>query len=71
LIRIAEKITKRAAQYRIVFEDIVIDSLAMSKAVDSKAGWVTLEIIRLLGPASLAISTLGASNILFGLPDRK
>jgi 5-methyltetrahydrofolate--homocysteine methyltransferase len=38
---------------------------------DSKAGWTTLEAIRMVRQELGANITLGASNISFGLPDRK
>ena len=70
-IAVAEKIINRAAQRGIPLENIVIDPLAMSLGSDSKAGWVTLETIKLLVQEFGVNITMGASNISFGLPDRK
>ena len=67
----AEKIINRAAQKSIPLEDVVIDPLAMSMGSDSKAGWIALETIKLLVQEFGVNITMGASNISFGLPDRK
>jgi 5-methyltetrahydrofolate--homocysteine methyltransferase len=49
----------------------VIDCLALTMGADSKAGWKTLETIRLV-KAELGVNiTLGASNVSFGLPARE
>ena len=70
-IAVAEKIIERAAKLGIPIEDIVIDPLAMTMGADSKAGWITLETIRLVVREFGVNITMGASNISFGLPDRK
>ena len=70
-LAVAQKIVARAAQMGIPREDIVIDCLALTMGADSKAGWKTLESIRLV-KAELGIAVaLGASNISFGLPERE
>ena len=68
---VAEKIIERAAKVGIAIEDIVIDPLAMTMGADHKAGLVALETIRLIVREFGVNITMGASNISFGLPDRK
>jgi 5-methyltetrahydrofolate--homocysteine methyltransferase len=68
---IAEKIITRATGLGIPVEDIIIDPLAMTMSADHKAGWVTLETTRLVAREFGVNITMGASNISFGLPDRK
>ncbi len=70
-LAVAEKIIGRAAQLGIPIEDIVIDPLAMAMSADHKAGWVTLETIKLIVQEFGVNVTMGASNVSFGLPDRK
>ena len=68
---VAEKILERAARLGIPAEDVVIDPLAMTMSADHKAGWITLETARLVSREFGVNITMGASNISFGLPDRK
>lgn len=68
---VAKTIVEHATAIGIPIEDIVIDCLALTMGADSKAGWKTLETIRLV-KAELGVNvTLGASNISFGLPSRE
>jgi 5-methyltetrahydrofolate--homocysteine methyltransferase len=70
-LAVAAKIVERAASLGIPREDIVIDCLALTMGADSKAGWKTLETIRMV-KAELGVNiTLGASNVSFGLPARE
>jgi 5-methyltetrahydrofolate--homocysteine methyltransferase len=70
-LAVAEKIVEHAATLGIPREDVVIDCLALTMGADSKAGWKTLESIRLV-KAELGVNiALGASNISFGLPARE
>ena len=70
-LAVAKKIVERASAIGIPLEDIVIDCLALTMGADSKAGWKTLETIRLV-KADLGVNiTLGASNVSFGLPSRE
>lgn len=68
---VAEKIINRAGKHGISTADIVIDPLAMTMGSDHKTGRVTLETMELLVREFGVNITLGASNISFGLPDRK
>ena len=70
-LAVARKIVDRATGMGIPPENIVIDCLALTMGADSKAGWNTLESIRLV-KAELGVNVaLGASNISFGLPARE
>jgi 5-methyltetrahydrofolate--homocysteine methyltransferase len=68
---VARKLVTRAADYGIPAEDIVIDCLALTVGADHKAGKVTLDSITLVRQELGVNMSLGASNVSFGLPDRK
>ena len=68
--KIAEKIVKRAMEYGIDKKDIIVDPLALTVSSDSKSAMVTLDSIRLIKEMGLSTS-LGVSNISFGLPCRE
>jgi 5-methyltetrahydrofolate--homocysteine methyltransferase len=67
---IAHKIINRATALGIPIEDIIIDSLVLTVATDTKAGLVTLEMVRRIHQELGVNQTMGASNISFGLPER-
>ncbi len=69
-VEIARKIIKKAAEYGIKKKDILVDPLAMTIAADSQAANVTLEALKIL-KGDLGVGTsLGVSNVSFGLPNR-
>jgi len=70
-LSVASKIIKRAGSLGIPAKDIVIDPLALTMGADSNAGRVALETIELLVKEFGVNITMGASNISFGMPDRK
>ncbi len=70
-LRIAERLVKRAGEYGIPAEDILIDCLALTVGADHKAGKVTLDAMQLIQKELGVNLSLGASNVSFGLPDRK
>lgn len=70
-LAVAGKIIERAGQLGIPPEDIVVDPLALTMGADSSAGRVSLETIMLVVKEFGVNVTMGASNISFGLPDRK
>jgi len=70
-LRVAGKIIERAGQLGIGPEDIIVDPLALTMGADSTAGRVALETIKLLVKEYGVNVTMGASNISFGMPDRK
>ncbi len=70
-LRVARKIVQRAADHGIAAEDVIIDPMAMTVGADASAAQVALETIRLVRQELGNNLTLGASNISFGLPNRK
>jgi 5-methyltetrahydrofolate--homocysteine methyltransferase len=70
-LAVAAKILERAGKMGIGSEDIVIDPLALTMGADSNAGRVVLETTELITNEFGVNITMGASNISFGLPDRK
>jgi len=70
-LRVAEKILERAAKLGIPPQDVVVDPLALTMGADSNAGRIALETIRLVVENLGNNVTMGASNISFGMPDRK
>jgi 5-methyltetrahydrofolate--homocysteine methyltransferase len=70
-LAVAGKILQRAAALGIPPEDVVVDPLALTMGADSNAGRVALETAELIVKEFGVNITMGASNISFGLPDRK
>lgn len=68
-VEIAEKIISYAKEFGIEKKDIIVDPLALTVSSDSKSAKVTLDAIRLLKEKGIKTS-LGVSNISFGLPLR-
>ncbi|MBC7332948.1 MAG: dihydropteroate synthase [Actinobacteria bacterium] len=69
-VSIARKIIQRAESLGIPRDDIVVDCLAMAAATDSSAGKITLETLRRVTEEFGVSTTLGVSNISFGMPNR-
>jgi 5-methyltetrahydrofolate--homocysteine methyltransferase len=70
-LEVARKLIHQAGEYGIPPEDIIIDCLALTVGADHQAGRVTLDAIQMI-QAELDVNiNLGASNVSFGLPDRK
>mgnify|MGYP001226999972 CR=1 FL=1 len=70
-LAVAARIIERAGALGIPVEDVVIDPLAMAMSAESGAGRVTLETIVLVVKEFGVNISMGASNVSFGLPDRK
>ncbi len=68
-VEIAKKIIARASEYGIGKNDIIVDPLAMAVSSDSKSASTTLEAVKTLHDMGIKTS-LGVSNISFGLPSR-
>lgn len=60
-----------AAKVGIEPEDIIIDPLAMSVAADDQAGLAALTALKEIRDKLGVNQTIGASNISYGLPDRR
>jgi 5-methyltetrahydrofolate--homocysteine methyltransferase len=70
-LELASKIVDVATgKYGIPIEDIVFDPLAMPVGADTSLVLTTLETISLLRDELGVNTTLGASNVSFGMPDR-
>ncbi|MCR4789726.1 MAG: homocysteine S-methyltransferase family protein [Treponemataceae bacterium] len=69
-LAIAKKIAKEAEKYGIPLSDIVFDPLAMAISSDDKAGIETLKAIKFIHDQMQANTSLGVSNVSFGLPVR-
>ncbi len=67
--KVAEKIISRASEYGIDKKEIVVDPLALTVSSNPESAVVTLESIRLIRKLGVKTS-LGISNISFGLPQR-
>jgi 5-methyltetrahydrofolate--homocysteine methyltransferase len=70
-LALARRIIERAADYGIPQSDVIIDPIAMTVAADPLAGKITLETMRLIRDRLGNNMTCGASNVSFGLPDRR
>lgn len=70
-LEIAKKIVNTAAEYGIPKTDLVFDVLAMTVSADQNAAAVTLEALKLIRDELGAYTSLGVSNISFGLPQRE
>lgn len=66
----AEKILKRCADYGIPKENVVFDVLALTVSAMQEAARQTLETIRLIRQELGCATSLGLSNVSFGLPNR-
>ena len=70
-LAVAARIIERAGRYDIGPEDIIIDPLALALGADSNAGIIALRTIELVVQQFGCNISMGASNISYGLPDRK
>lgn len=70
-VQIAEKIIKRALEIGIPKDDIIIDCLTMTVSANQRAAQVTLDAMKKVKEKFGVKTTLGVSNISFGLPSRE
>jgi len=70
LVLVRKLIQTATGQYQIPVEDIVIDPLAMPVGADTGNAMRTLETLALVRDEFGVNTTLGASNLSFGMPDR-
>ncbi|MBQ8164648.1 MAG: homocysteine S-methyltransferase family protein [Clostridia bacterium] len=68
--KIAEKILANAAKYGIDKKDIIFDTLAMTVSADNTAAVATLKALRQIKTELGCHTSLGVSNVSFGLPNR-
>ena len=69
-VAIAQKIIDTAASYGIDKKDLIFDTLAMAVSADNNAAKVTLGSLNVIRHQLGAHTSLGVSNISFGLPQR-
>ncbi len=69
-VKIAQKILTEAARHGIEKKDIVFDTLAMTISADTNSARVTLDALRTIKTQLGCHTSLGVSNVSFGLPNR-
>ena len=67
---ISEKIVKECEKYGIDKKEIIVDPLAMTVSSDDNSGKITLQSVKLIKEKLGVKTSLGVSNISFGLPRR-
>lgn len=70
-VAIAKKIIAEAAKYGIQKKDLIFDTLAMTISADTKAALSTLAALRTIHEELGCKTSLGVSNVSFGLPKRE
>lgn len=68
---IAKRILATAAEYGIEKNDIIFDPLAMTVSADKTAAVTTLETVKSITEQLGCNTSLGVSNVSFGLPSRE
>ena len=69
-LAIARRILARAEEWGIDRRDLIFDPLALTVSADQSAAAVTLETVRRIGSELGCLTSLGVSNVSFGLPAR-
>ncbi len=69
-VKIANRILKKAAEYGIPKKDLIFDPLAMAISADTKAALATISAVDEIRHGIGAHTSLGVSNVSFGLPER-
>ena len=69
-VKIAEKILNRASEYGISKKDLIFDPLALTISADKNSAVETLKAIKLITENLKCNTSLGVSNVSFGLPNR-
>lgn len=70
-VEIARNIIKTAESYGIDKKDLIFDTLAMTVSADKNAALATLEALRIIKHELGCHTSLGVSNVSFGLPNRE
>ena len=70
-VKIARKILAEAEKYGIDKKDIIFDPLALTISADQNAARETLRAIRVIREELGVHTSLGVSNVSFGLPERE
>lgn len=69
-LRIAERIIDRAAAYGLPKEDLIVDCLVLTVSAQQREVQETIKAVRLVKEQLGVKTTLGVSNVSFGLPAR-
>lgn len=69
-VDIARKIIEKASEYGIDKKDIIVDPLCLTVSSDKNAPRVTLDSIEMIKKELGVKTSLGISNVSFGLPNR-
>jgi len=69
-VKIAEKILATAKEYGIDKKDIIFDTLAMTISADNNSALATLSALNTIKNKLGCHTSLGVSNVSFGLPQR-
>lgn len=69
-LRIAERIINQAAAYGLPKEDIIVDCLVLTASAQQREVQETVKAVRLVKEKLGVKTTLGVSNVSFGLPAR-
>ena len=69
-VKIAEKILRTAEEYGIAKKNLIFDTLAMTISADNSAALATLGALRTIRQELGCHTSLGVSNVSFGLPNR-
>ena len=69
-LKIAKKIYDEAQKYGIEPKDLIFDPLAMAVSADKNAARETLSAVRMIQDEIGCHTSLGISNVSFGLPNR-
>lgn len=70
-VEIAEKIIKRAKEYGIPEENILIDTLVLTASTNQETALENLKAIKIIKGKYNVKTVLGVSNVSFGLPNRE
>ncbi len=70
-VQIAKRIIAEAEKYGISKKDIIVDPLAMTVSADKNAAKITLQALREIKTKLGVHTSLGVSNVSFGLPARE
>ncbi len=70
-LTIAKKILAEAKRYGIEKKNLIFDPLALTISADMTAGKETLKAVRLIRSELGCHTSLGVSNVSFGLPERE
>ena len=70
-VEIAKRILCEAERYGISKKDIIFDPLALTVSADDNAALQTLRAIQMINDELGCLTSLGVSNVSFGLPSRE